>query len=498
MTAQSGRGENRQVIPRWRAFGDTVRVGELRSLVPRWSSMTEIELRRARERTREQGDSVYARGELLSMLTARGAWEAARSLARTFTDRQVLPPTLVSLADSLVNDDEAAPGTTDLDVQFDPSQFANALGSSARQRLQSRNNNPVAWVDLALAHTIQGLAHRAEQEIRFALQLAPDNRFVLRSAACLLVHLERPDEANDVLHASPRLKHDPWLMAAELSTAQLAYGRTRNALRGREMIAHSEFGPRALSELISELATTELQSGHDRRARALFRQSFEDPTENAVAQAASWSERSNVQLEPELLAIDGVFEARALESARTGDWAQATREAASWHRDQPFSLEPFRFASYTSSLGAGEFARAAEIAQAGLRLHPNDPMLRNNAAYALASMGRPAEARRLAETPANFTTPEDFVALATAGLISFRELDTDDGVAKYQMAVRGLNRLRRRDLAAMATAHWALEEKRLELPTATRVLQLALKMLPDLPTAERQALGGRLAEPTVF
>lgn len=492
MTAHSGQDAERQLVPRWRSFAETVRFGDLEALSTR-IAFDDDEVERALALLAANPNS-YERAEVLSTLVARGDAVRARSVSGKF-DKEI-PSTLREFIARL-SDENHTDGFTNNDLDFDSSSWAMKLGSGARRRLKTRSNNAVAWVDLALAHTIQGMTERAQREIAHALQLAPDNRFVLRSAARFFVHLDRPELANHVLRSSRRVEQDPWLMAAELSTAQLAYGRVKNATRARAMIEHSGFSPRALSELTSELATSEMQSGRDRRARTLFRQSFVDPTENAVAQAVSWSDRSNVELAPELLRKDYVFEGRALENARSGHWAAATREAASWHRDQPFSVEPFRLASYAASLGSGEFLQAAEIAKAGLRLHEGDRALRNNAAYSLANVGRTQEARTFALAPDRAEAVEDCIEWATLGLIDFREGEFSAGAAKYHLAIVGLNKIGRKDLAAMAAAHWALEENHAALPTAAAAIQRALKLLPDAPRAERETLKERIERPGV-
>lgn len=258
------------------------------------------------------------------------------------------------------------------------------------------------------------------------------------------------------------------------------------------MAARGQFAPHSLSELTSELATTELISGRDRQSRILFDQSLSDPTENAIAQAVSQANRTNQQFDKATLNMSRGFEARALENARQGDWSAATLEAASWLEDQPFSQEPYRFASYTTGFGVADYDSAARIAFDGLRLHPKDEMLRNNAAYALANLNRPAEARRYLSMPEKPTTEDALTQIATMGLIHFREGDVETGRTLYRLAIVGLEKIRRRDLAGSAAAHLAIEEARLGLPTATRTADRARKMLRDLWDAERDVLDLRL------
>ena len=52
-----------------------------------------------------------------------------------------------------------------------------------------------------------------------ALQLAPTNRHVLRSASRLFLHLDDSERAYDIIAQSDATVDDPWLIAAELSFA---------------------------------------------------------------------------------------------------------------------------------------------------------------------------------------------------------------------------------------------------------------------------------------
>ena len=54
-----------------------------------------------------------------------------------------------------------------------------------------------------------------------------------------------------------------------------------------------------VSELISELATLDLQSGRDKRSRQLFVRALVDPTENSLAQA-EWA----LQKDPRVIAAE--------------------------------------------------------------------------------------------------------------------------------------------------------------------------------------------------
>jgi hypothetical protein len=88
-----------------------------------------------------------------------------------------------------------------------------------------------------------------------ALRLAPDDRFILRSAARLLVHVGDSDGALEVLRHSDRTKIDPWLSAAEISIASTADRPSRFAKSAAHIVTGDRFPARQTTELASALAT---------------------------------------------------------------------------------------------------------------------------------------------------------------------------------------------------------------------------------------------------
>ena len=112
-----------------------------------------------------------------------------------------------------------------------------------------------AWVDLARLYTILGQTPSADRTIRVALELAPEDRFVLRSAARYVVHFDDPQAAQRLLNGARATRVDPWLIAAEISVAQVAKRRSVTASIGQRGLDHSQWAPRSTSELAGALGT---------------------------------------------------------------------------------------------------------------------------------------------------------------------------------------------------------------------------------------------------
>lgn len=489
MSAKARRDEDRQVIPRWRTFSKTLATGELAPLKAADAEDISAELNQLRG-TFARNKNVYTAADLLNALVAADMHGAeAAEVAGYIETSDTAPRAVHGLSASTIHRRLGA---------FESSQSnggpdSRTRASSARRSLQLRPLNAITWVDLALALATLGQAQKASRAMRAALHLSPDSRFVLRSAARMYVHLEDPEQAHSVLAQSNRLKYDPWILAAEMSTAQLAFGRFRFERAARELLTSNSFPSMAISELASELGSSEIIAGRDRRARLLFAQSLQSPTENAVAQAASMAEKGDLRINPEVLQVRGGFEARAISYSRIGRWREATEQAVEWHRDQPFAIEPVVFASYTASLGEQDFASGYSIAKEGLQTHPDDAMLNNNGAFALANLGRLDEAEALlrAARLTSLDADKDVIE-ATRGLIAFRRGDASAGRSAYEKATTNLRNSGKQDSLVMASLLWAIEEAQQREPGWVDVVGRAVGVAKTTTSAEQKTLLERL------
>ncbi|WP_219928149.1 tetratricopeptide repeat protein, partial [Arthrobacter sp. HMWF013] len=229
-------GEDRQVVPRWRTFRSTLSTRELHPTSPSPPKAPTPELDRLRTEFRLH-KTLYVAADLLAALVANrllgdevdevsdyiSANESAPLLLRRGIDQRRLRAVAPQ------------PGYAEVDG-LGIKDTAKADVARIRKTLNEQPRNAVARVDLALAHAILGNAAKAERQINAALALAPDNRFVLRSASRFFVHVDEPDQAHWILSQSSRTIEDPWLLSAHLSTAQLAFGKADNSRVARELL----------------------------------------------------------------------------------------------------------------------------------------------------------------------------------------------------------------------------------------------------------------------
>lgn len=344
-----------------------------------------------------------------------------------------------------------------------------------RSLLQRVPRDPLTWLDLAWAHSANGSNDAAEKAIRAALSLAPHHRVVLRSGARFLVHQHRPDEAHDLLRRAPQLARDPWLLAAEIATADVADRVSKNVKIGRRMLESRAFSPLHLSELAAALGTLELDAGAQRQARKLFELGIREGTENTVAQfawAAHWVARWDIP--PELLEVPNAFEATLWERFHAAVWPEVIDAAIQWHRDEPFSARPAVIGSGVA-IQIDEFGVAESLILEALRANPRHPGLLNNLTVALAVQGRVQEAYKAFRKIRHVGLDDELkvTIAATAGLLNFRAGHIQAGRTHYDAAIEWARQHNMRGTAARALLFKIREELRSGAPETSKLLEQA-------------------------
>jgi Tfp pilus assembly protein PilF len=488
MTVATG-PEDRDVIPRWRSLGATVASGELGQQVAdaELDEQGEDELERS-WRAWEADPSLISTAELVSAGLVLGVpgrvEEAARSLRR-----ESLPAGVQHLVEAVLSrahpSEQDPPSVQSGPPTSDPRRRARRLKAALAQDPR----RAIAWLELGRIYAALGQSDSARGAIRAAVALAPDDRFVLRSASCFFVNAKEADRAHRLLANAQVTAADPWLMAAELATAQAADARPRYLKRAKQLLESGDFRERDVSELASEVGTFELRSGADRRARRLFARATGDPTENALAQV-EWASRrsSGLELSTTNLSLPSAYEARAQHWLEAGKWRPGAEAAQLWLEDQPFSTVAAMVASYGVLTGLQDYSLGLTLAEHGLRIDANDPVLLNNAAYASVELSDYARAAAYLKRAANSTvTGGDRVALlATAGMLAYRLGDLEEGRDGYRTAIRSARASRDVAREAMAATMMAREEKLIGGEMAEELRRQAEKLAQGTTSAAVQ------------
>ena len=489
----------RRLLPRWRPSEATIFAGELASASTVEKErepdahFEERKLEWDRERSIEVAAELVASGIVLGRLNE--GEPAVRMLADNASDAN---PSIRAVARRALAERAVAPPES-LGLQpgrLDPTPIYSHI-SALRRHVHLHPRDAYAWVDLARLYTILGQTPSANRTIRVALELAPEDRFVLRSAARYLVHVDDPQAAQRLLNGARATRVDPWLIAAEISVAQVAKRRSVTASIGQRGLDHSQWAPRSSSELAGALATLLLEDGAMQKARQLFRRSLEDPTENAIAQAQWASQQSLGLIVPApLLNRPATYEARALRARLEGLWDAAIARSWEWTEFEPTSSRPLMMGSYVAGVVFGDGATVLEFAERGLYAEPHNASLLNNKAVGLAYLGRVSEAaiilaKVVIDSSPNFTQPALY---ATTGLLAFRGGNPVTGREFYERAASHPYTQRDRSVRILALWHLALEEARALTDQADAAVARAERASKDSKLAEVAALRKRLDE----
>ena len=464
-------------MPRWRSYAETAALGELdpsrAASPPRWTSSTRSLERREWDFSAEP-QRIFA-ADLVSSAVVLGPTPKALEAARLILDDPAasqLAKDAARMVASLRSSEEAGPSLG----------ISEQVGR-LRRSLREQPRNAVRWANLARLRTITGNPDHARSAMRIGLALAPSDRYVLRSAARLSIHRHESDRAHQILARSPQTTQDPWLLAAEISSAAVADRRSRNIRRARSMLASDQYSARSMTELASVLGTLELKAGDDRAARRLFRQALEEPTENSLAQANWASERiQSFEVDAQGFDIPRRWEALAITASRRGDWKAAVSQARCWQDDQPFASRPAEFGSYEASMG-GDFLAGVQFAERGLTANPGEFLLLDNLAFCHLSRNEIDRATRYLDmiSPEALSARERSTYLATCGLLEYRRGNVEEGRSLYSRAISNTRNPRQRALGAIMLAR---EELLASAPGADAAVTTAKRLLAKTETKD--------------
>ncbi len=454
----------RRIIPRWRNSRNAFSTGELissrfkkRLPVKSYDQFNEKLLL-----WRENGTIEIAADLVSSGLSEGKITESVDAAFFLLGNKENVTPAVLSLAEEiLVRAGElGVKNKNNIPTNAIEKQTQREIIHNLRVSLNLYPRNPIMWVDLARAYIVLGQHIQAQEAMIRAQALAPDNRFVLRSASRLFVHLDRPDIAHDLLVRRDITRKDPWLLAAEIATAMVGGFTSKYIRDSRDILEQRTFHPFHTAELASALGSIELSNGYTRRAKKLFQASLINPTENSVAQSV-WAKNMlpSLEVEPAISSTPGTYEAQALHAFFVLDWDGVVQSSLDWFFDEPYSSRSAELGTYAACVGLDNFEYAVNISRQALIANPNDQGLINNLAFALANLNQLDDSMvvlKSAMRPASRISTE--VALkATEGLINLRLGNLELGRSQYLDAIayastHGLDRVR-----ALATVYYVQE-----------------------------------------
>jgi tetratricopeptide (TPR) repeat protein len=459
------------MLPRWRALARTP-AHELPTSKVAAKSKTrckEIELKNALTRW-EKSKSLADASDLIDAALLTGQYPVAAPAALGILVDGNGVDGLNDAARQILGDrsDRPTPELSFADER-DPEKIAAKIGA-LKWRLNTAPRDALTSLEIARLQSLIGQTRSAERYIERAIKAAPNDRYVLRSAARFWAHRSSPgdeqvERALKVIWASDVVRGDPWVQAAEVALANICRKTPRYAMKtGREILS-SEPNSVQFSELAGGLATLELHHGAPlKKVRKFTRISLRAPTENSLAQAM-WARKDigmDFDVQGYLKKVPNASEASARAAYETGDYQMAETECWHWLEDENFSARAALTGSYVSSCLLSQYEKSLAFTEQGLRANPNEPMLINSKVFSLAYLWRLDEALAFLPHLDAFEHNKQMrpYIRAAHGLIAFRQGNYFDGRAHYKRAMDDAKELKLPSLAANAAIYWVEQELR--------------------------------------
>lgn len=490
---------NRKLLPRWRPYIKTAKAGELNSLsnshTPLVNELSENLLKTEIDKWRKDKSLAVATDVLGTAVLSNKTIDLTE-IAEFIVNNENAPATSLEISRNILSNKE-----NPLDFVFIEKPIHNHLAilNNLKKRVKEEPRNTIVYVDLALHYTILGQYDKAKKALNIALKLAPNNRFVLRSAARFFIHIDKKEIAHKILRRSEIGAYDPWVAASEIAVANFADNPSRFAKNGIKELSNKKYHDKDLSELASALATLEMTHGKHKKSNQLFKQSLIEPNDNTVAQA-EWAIRhgqSKLHLDDHILnSVPCAFEAKAWEFMERLEWKDSLEQTKLWYHDQPFSTLPAVICSYIETVIFGNYEIGIKYLLEAHKLKPEDLIIINDLAFNYASINKLNEAEELLNK-INLKNLEglDKVALtATKGLLAFRKGDIETGQNNYIEAIQ-LSKSQSKKTQLTANIYFTREALLAKLKEGQQMAKIVCEQLELIDSDEHRILFKREIEP---
>lgn len=421
--------------------------------------------------------SIGTAAELVSSAILTNDKETLNRAARfILKNENTAPATLVAFVKSVI---EVKNSDQDRMVQARPVVKTRAL-------LRTHADNPLLWSDMARHYASLGDKKRAFKCIQTALQLAPNHRWVLRTASRFLVHQDDALAAHKLLSTHPRTAYDPWLIAAEIACAQVAKKGSKFWRQAKNMLKLNNLSPVHLSELAIAVGMKELESGEWKRARKYVHTGLIAPTENTLAQVFWATENRHLsdgyQLDQLVKSANDAYEADFRLNMAQGNLLAALKSAETWSEDEPFAARPKFEVAYVASL-LDNHALTIDMARQVTRLdRDHHPGLEMNCVFARLSSGQYSiekDADEIEGLRSKIVRSIErdgetaYHAIANLALWNYRFGDQVEGKNLYQKAILAAEKAQALEDAALAATFGAREAILAKDDSAALILQQA-------------------------
>ena len=476
--------QNRKLLPRWRTLSQTVDHGELKYArksankpvnFNSSSLLSDLVARWQKERNIENAAELISSGVVVGVNN-----EVENAANFLIESSNQVAPAIIRASNMVLNGNVVSP------VE-DSSLFSN-LGdinsiyrkiSKLKTRVRKAPRDAISWIELARLYTLLGQNEPASKCIQMAVDLAPENRFVLRAASRFFANSGDSDEGLFLLRKSNSINRDPWLQATEISLSDIGGVSSKYLKFAIDQIMKDVWEPRHSAELCGAAATVLYADGRNSKARKLMKLSIRDPNENSFTQA-EWASIKGwaPSISDELFQIELAPEALTLRERHALNWERAISACINWSEMEPTSSMPLTFGAFISLVALENGHKALTFLERAAVRIPNDPMVINNQAVAYAYIGDIEKATTSLNQLNSMQLPKDrkAVQVATNGLIEYRRGEFSKGRDLYIDAIRISDELKDDSTKFLAIWHLLREESKLGTPKIEEIVKYVDKI----------------------
>lgn len=468
--------KDRNLIPNWRDFNRTLQIGELSNFSLQKPKL-DLNINRSIEDWRGNKNLGIAADLVTSSFVAgiKDKPEVTEAIALLVSNSEKLSGALLEIIKKIQNADHKVVNSTqilekgaetldDFRCFIDDNLFNNLIH---RTKVQAKKNlvGAVTWVELARLYSINGQEEQADRAMSIALHIAPSNRFVLRSATRLYIHIGKPEKALFYLRRSDAIKYDPWLLSAHIATSAVMDRHSPLIKNGIGALQSKNFSDFDKTELASSIGTIELKNGSFKKAKGFIDQSLIRPNDNSLAQL-EWltQEDSRFKLTPSAFRnVINPFEAYALDFFNKGLWNDAFQSCLNWYLDLPYSKRPVLLGSFIACSAKQDFEASITLCEVGLKSNPGDADILNNIVYSYAKLDKIDQAeiylKQFLNLVKNNQLDNDNIISfqATLGLVFFRLGKIEPAKEYYKLAILNAEKIGEAYLRDLAIVNFTYE-----------------------------------------
>ena len=446
--------QRERVIPKWVGIKASIASGELGIPNSKPLSINDATIHAIQAEKLEfmETKSPVAALSLLESAIILDDRNLAEDISRQVKEFGMSDKPILELVDNILHSPPDLSTISSEDIQI----------AGLKKHLIQHPRNALAWIDIARLYATKGQREKARRAAIIAIELAPIDRYVVRSAVRYLIHLHDFEKAFDYIRKSNKLIKDPWLKATEINVALIAEKRIP-AFKGYIPKVLSDSDYYHLSELHETEGLLELNAGNTRKAKKKFKTAWVLPSNNVITHG-EWVLRNKLQSMKETTNLDWNKSTEALTWIQyiQMDFQSASIAAEIWAKEEPYSASPF-ILGVSIACAANLPHEGVKIAEKGLIANDDDVILHNNLCYALLRAGEIEKAEleiQKIEHVIRLRQPEDqyLFCLATKGLLDYKKGNIASGRAAYIAVIDAARKKKELDVLAKASLNMALAE----------------------------------------